>query len=114
MASNDKSIAGSAKILGADILNVFKGKVGDAWDDFMEKDKKAVERAAKRFAALSFKKLKGEDVDEDIAIITATLSNWSYVSSSRVHRAFWESAHEVVGVAASFLTNIISQQIPGA
>jgi hypothetical protein len=108
MASNPATVAGAASILGKDIMDIFKGKIGSAWESFSERDKALAERAAKRFAQLTFKKMTGADVEEDIMVVEATLANLSYIETERALKVFWETANETVGVAASFLRGVIA------
>ncbi len=105
------SIAGASKVLGEEILDEIRGSMGDAWNGLKKKDKTVLERVSKKFARLSIDKMAGKDVERDLAIIKAIIANLTYAESTELSRAFWESAKSVVGSAAKFLIDSITESL---
>jgi len=110
MASTS-SIAGASRALGDSILDEVRGSMGDAWSSLKKKDRTTLERVSKKFARLSIDKMSGKDVDRDLAVIKAIIANLTYIEGSELSRAFWEGAKKVVGTAAKFIIDSITESL---
>ena len=74
-----------------------KDKMKSAWDLLSDDQKDALKEATQDLAKLTMKEIRGEDVDEDMAIVKATLKNFEVAGIMRARSALLETIEEVAG-----------------
>ncbi len=88
-----------------DIIASFKESIGEAWKDLSTADKKILEECAKDAAKLHFKSLtdKSPELDIEIKIVNASLSNLTVANRFNIKKVFWQSVQRAATLALSFL-----------
>jgi len=65
--------------------------MGDRWNLLTDAQKSATERSMKRLVALDLKKRAGEDVDDDLKFVRATVNEIKLAAEIAVSDIFWDA-----------------------
>jgi len=113
MSWESKTLGDQASLFKEQIVNQLKSDLGDLWDQLNNEDRNQLEYCARRMGELSVRKFAGEDVDEDIRFVKASISNLTCSQRIVVEQKFWTTFHKVVGLAGTFLGKLAKTFIPG-
>lgn len=92
-----------AKKIGDQFFTLIKVKLEKARDELSEEGIEALESAARDRAGLTLRALKGEDVSGELAIVDATIANWTWVGANKARNALVEAAKEVADLVGILL-----------
>lgn len=99
---------------GDQFLQRTKEILGDEWDALPGDAAQQVEECVKDSADLTLKRLQARTpaetkaIDKEIAIVKASIANWSFVGSSRARSALESAAGEVLVYVGSILLGIVA------
>jgi len=95
-------------------IDEIKDTLKDKWDDLAEDKQDSLKRAAKRLVELEFKKrVKGENVDADIAFVKTTIDGFKLAGEIAAYDAFWKGVNKALEALGSFLAGAGKNLIPG-
>ena len=84
-------------------------EMGDRWNLLTDGQKSATERSMKRLISLDIKKRAGEDVDEDLKFVTATVNEiklaMEIAASDIFWTAFWDGVNKALAALGTFLVS---------
>jgi len=86
------------------LLVATKSRLGDDWTELADAGKSDVSAAAEDLADLAMRKVAGEEVDGEIAIVKSTLLDWKWVGSAKARDAFIDVLSEAFELAGAFLS----------
>ena len=111
------SIEATVEQNGLQALPNIKESLAEKWDLLTDEQKASATRAAKRVVELEIKKKIGEDVDDDLAFVKATVGEFQVAgeiaATSAFQEAFWNGVNKALEALGSFLAGAGKGLIPG-
>lgn len=105
----------AAKNIGQQIFNETKTAFGEHWAKLSETNYEDVARASRRVAELTLQQFAGEDVDQQMRVVKATVKNWQVtaqiIAASALEEAFWKGVEVVGQILGTFLVNFAKKAI---
>lgn len=96
--------------MGNGILAQVKEQLKDEWDSVPQETKDDLEKLALRVGELTAKKLTGQDVDRQMALVMSTVKDFELAGkfatkqvAVKAQQAFWEGVKRVGETLGSFL-----------
>lgn len=110
-----------AKKTADEIMQEVKGALAEEWASIDDQTKADMQNASTRMGELLFRKMTGEDVDAQIALLRSTILDWkvgglfqSAVVAERAQKAFWRGVERVAETLSTFLFAVARGAIKGA
>jgi len=85
------------------LLVQFRQKMVDRWDEVSEQERRDAEATLADYGRLLADRIKGEAVDEELAIVESTLTDVMWVGQSIANRLVRDIAAEAARLAGEFL-----------
>ncbi len=95
-------------------VDEMKRQLGDKWDLLTDAQQASAARASERVVKLEWKKrVNGEDIDEDLAFVVATIGEFKMAGEVALYDAFWSGVTKALEALGSFLAGAGMSLIPG-
>lgn len=106
--------------VGKDILDNVKEQLKDKWDSVPDQTKDDIEKTALRVGELTARKLVGEDVDRQMALVMSTVKDFELAGkfaskqiAVQAQEAFWEGVKRVGETLGAFLGGVARAGLKG-
>lgn len=105
----------AAKNIGKTIFDETRNAFGEHWSKLSEQNYEDVSRASRRVAELTLKHYAGEDVEQQMRVVKATVKNWTVVgqiiTADALEKAFWKGVEVAAEVLSTFLITFAKKAI---
>lgn len=104
-----------AKQMADEIVADTKKELSDAWNLLITSQQNTLMTAATRVSELTLRSLAGEDVQDQLTVVKATVKNIAVagqiLTATAAIKAFWNAVEKVGAVLAQFLTTVAKSAI---